>query len=190
MNKFIDLESYKEDLLELARASVYSSLKDIEISGFEDLYSSELASLRNGVFVSIYINSPLGKRLRGCIGNFSSSSNILDSIENLAKESAFADPRFRPISIKEFPDLRFEITILSKPVKVKSWKEIEIGRHGVVLKYGHSRAVFLPQVAVEQGWDVEQMLCALATKANLYEYIWKESDCSFEVFEGSVLSEY
>jgi len=36
---------------------------------------------------------------------------------------------------------------------VKSWKEIQIGKHGVEIARGARRGVFLPQVATETGWD-------------------------------------
>ena len=54
-------------------------------------------------------------------------------------------------------------------------------------KEGHS-AVFLPQVAPEQGWDVSQMLTQLSLKARLPADAWKEG-ASFQVFQAVVFGE-
>ena len=57
----------------------------------------------------------------------------------------------------------------------------------VLSKDGHS-AVFLPQVAPEQGWDVNQMLTRLSLKAQLPADAWKEG-ASFLVFQAVVFGE-
>jgi AMMECR1 domain-containing protein len=54
-------------------------------------------------------------------------------------------------------------------------------------KNGRS-AVFLPQVAPEQGWDVNQMLTQLSLKARLPADAWKEG-ASFLVFQADVFGE-
>ena len=48
-------------------------------------------------------------------------------------------------------------------------------------------AVFLPQVAVEQGWNVEKLLQQLARKAGLREDDWPSARLS--VFEAHVFGE-
>jgi len=48
--------------------------------------------------------------------------------------------------------------------------------------------VFLPQVAPEQGWDVDQMLTQLSLKAQLTADAWKEG-ASFLVFQADVFGE-
>jgi AMMECR1 domain-containing protein len=57
----------------------------------------------------------------------------------------------------------------------------------VLNKNGHS-AVFLPQVAPEQGWDVNQMLTQLSRKAGLPADAWKEG-ANFLVFQADVFGE-
>jgi len=54
-------------------------------------------------------------------------------------------------------------------------------------KDDHS-AVFLPQVAPEQGWDVSEMLTHLSVKAGLPGDAWKEG-ASFLVFQADVFGE-
>jgi AMMECR1 domain-containing protein len=54
-------------------------------------------------------------------------------------------------------------------------------------KDGHS-AVFLPQVATEQGWHREEMLDNLCSKAGLNRDCWKMG-CQLSTFQAVVFSE-
>ena len=63
-----------------------------------------------------------------------------------------------------------------------------LGRDGVYLIKGGRRAVYLPQVAVEQGWDLDETLSSLARKAGLGSDAWKEG-ARFEVFQAQVFHE-
>jgi len=78
--------------------------------------------------------------------------------------------------------------VLTPLQQIAGPEEIEIGRHGVLLEREGHRAVFLPQVAPEQGWDRETMLDHLAMKAGLPRNAWR-SGARFEVFEALVFSE-
>ena len=69
-----------------------------------------------------------------------------------------------------------------------SCDDIEVGRHGVILSKAGRRAVFLPQVAPEQGWDRDTMLTHLAMKAGLPGDAWQEG-ATFETFEAIVFEE-
>ena len=62
------------------------------------------------------------------------------------------------------------------------------GTHGIVLQKGEHRALFLPQVAPEQGWDLETTLENLSIKAGLSPDAWKEG-ASFLVFQAEVFGE-
>ena len=107
----------------------------------------------------------------------------------LAQESAFHDPRFPPLRNEELPQIKIEISILSVPYGVKGPDEIVVGRDGVLLTCNRHRAVFLPQVATEQGWDLETMLNHLAMKAGLYPTAWQQKECMFEVFQAEIFEE-
>jgi AMMECR1 domain-containing protein len=58
----------------------------------------------------------------------------------------------------------------------------------VVLNKAGRSAVFLPQVAHEQGWDLNQTLTQLSLKAGLQGDDWKEG-ASFLVFQADVFGE-
>ena len=88
----------------------------------------------------------------------------------------------------ELPRLAVEVTVLSPRRPIASYEEIRIGTHGVVLQKNGHAALFLPQVAPEQGWNVEQMLDALSEKAGLPRDAWREG-ARLEVFTGQVFPE-
>jgi uncharacterized protein (TIGR00296 family) len=71
---------------------------------------------------------------------------------------------------------------------VASWRDIVIGKHGMVLTKGGCSAVFLPQVAPEQGWGIEETLTHLAMKAGLPPEAWRDG-AEFLVFEAQVIHE-
>jgi len=123
--------------------------------------------------------------LRGCIGSIYASRPLWKDLVERAVDAAAHDPRFEPVRPNELPDLSLEISVLTPLKKVSGPEEIVVGRDGVVLSKGFHRAVFLPQVAPEQGWDRETMLSFLARKAGLPADGWKEG-CTFETFQAQV----
>ena len=126
--------------------------------------------------------------LRGCIGEIVPRREIWKVVREQALNSAFHDPRFSPLEAPELDEIDIEISMLTPPKPIASWKEIVIGKHGVVLSKGGRSAVFLPQVAPEQGWDVEEMLENLSMKAGLPSDAW-HSGTDFLVFEAQVIRE-
>ena len=80
------------------------------------------------------------------------------------------------------------MSALTAPEPIGSSEEIRIGVDGVVLNKGGRSAVFLPQVAPEQGWDVNKMLTQLSLKAGLAADAWKEG-ANFLVFQAEVFGE-
>jgi AmmeMemoRadiSam system protein A len=105
-----------------------------------------------------------------------------------ALDAALRDPRFPAVEAGELRGISVEVTVLSPIREVGSWREIRLGEHGIVLEKGGRRALFLPQVAVEQGWTVETTLDHLAAKAGLGRGDWR-SGARFSVFTGQVFHE-
>jgi len=170
-------------LLRLARETIGLRLNPLsEISSDEP--DRPALQRPSGAFVTLHYRG----ELRGCIGEIVARRPLIEAVAELAVSSAFEDPRFRPLTLEEWPEVTIEISVLTPPRAVDSWEEIEIGRHGVFLHKNGRSAVFLPQVATEQGWDVSTMLSHLARKAGLPPDAWKEG-ATFEVFEAEVFSE-
>lgn len=133
-----------------------------------------------GLFVTLRINGDL----RGCIGHITGRLPLRQALPELTGAAAFEDPRFPPVRPQELPLIRIELSLLSPPAPVESWRDIEIGRHGMTLSLRSRLAVFLPQVATEQGWDLPTTLSALSRKAGLEPLAWQEAACRFQVFEA------
>ena len=76
----------------------------------------EFLETKGGVFVTIFN----GQELRGCIGTYlATNDNLAQEIIQNAISAATADNRFSPITKDEFPDLRYEVSILSPPQSLK-----------------------------------------------------------------------
>jgi AmmeMemoRadiSam system protein B/AmmeMemoRadiSam system protein A len=137
-----------------------------------------------GAFVSLHRHG----HLRGCIGEIFPRRALYEAVAEQAVNAAFRDPRFPRLSEEELDEVDIEISALTTPRRVNSQDDIEIGRHGIVLYKGSRSAVFLPQVAPEQGWGLEETLTHLSMKAGLAPDDWK-TGCEFHVFEAIIFGE-
>ncbi len=126
--------------------------------------------------------------LRGCIGDIFPQKPLYKSVIENAINACFNDRRFPQVSKDECKDITIEISALTAPEPVASADEIRIGTDGVVLNKNNRSAVFLPQVAPEQGWDLDQTLTQLSLKAQLPPDAWKQG-ASFLVFQADVFGE-
>jgi AmmeMemoRadiSam system protein A len=142
-----------------------------------------------GAFVTLRSGKAPGAPLRGCIGRMDAKESLVRTIRAMALSAAFDDPRFPPLERGEYPKISLEITILTPMRQIGNISEIEVGRHGVYLSKGWHSAIFLPQVATEQGWGRDELLVNLCYKAGLSANAWKESDTKFQVFEGRIFEE-
>ncbi len=120
-------------------------------------------------------------KLRGCIGSILPTEPLYRSVMHNAVNAALRDHRFRPVRSEELPEIAVKVSILSHPRSIASPAEFEPGKHGIILQKDGRRAVFLPEVATEQGWDREQTLSHLSRKAGLPRDAWRKG-AQFEVF--------
>lgn len=175
----------QEELLDISRNTLESYIGN----GTTPELSIEHEYLNNkmGAFVTLKKNG----ELRGCIGNFEPTSSLAEVIVHLTIQSATADSRFSPVQLSELPEIKIEISVLSPRFKIEDVEEeIEIGKHGVYLQQGGSAGVFLPQVATEQGWDLETFLGELCRgKAGLPSNCWESDDTEIYVFTAQVFAE-
>jgi len=180
----------KEFILRLARETIETYVKTGKKISIPKEYPQELNKKR-GVFVTIY-KKP--KELRGCIGLPYPQQPLIKGLIEAACESC-EDPRFPPLSKEELKDIFIEVSVLTEPelIKVKNskdyFKEIKIGKHGLILLNGSSGGLFLPQVPVEQKWNVEQYLENLCYKAGLTSDIWMNTLTRIYRFETEIFSE-
>ena len=188
-------EALGRTLVRVARGALEADLSDDPTrldAALRDLADAREASRLQAVFVTLKKTDPLEiarlGELRGCIGQVVPTYPLDLAVAKSALDAALDDPRFPAVEAWELPGLAVEVTVLSPIVPVSSWKEIRVGTHGVVLQKGPNRALFLPQVAVEQGWTLEETLGHLALKAGLSREAWR-SGATFSVFTGQVFHE-
>jgi AmmeMemoRadiSam system protein B/AmmeMemoRadiSam system protein A len=151
-----------------------------------------------GVFVTLYKRSSGaeakmralhgGKELRGCIGSIWPVRPLYQAVIENAIASCSRDYRFAPVRKEELDDIDIEISILTPPRRADSYRDIVIGKDGIILSKHQRQAVFLPMVATEFGWDLDETLRQLCLKAGLRPDDWKEG-CKFDLFETISLEE-
>jgi len=127
--------------------------------------------------------------LRGCIGHIFPVQPLWLELRDSAIAAATGDPRFPAVRSSELAGLELEVSVLTQPRLAPGPEAFVVGRHGVVLRAAGRQAVFLPQVAPEQGWDREATLSHLARKAGLGPGDWRRPDATFLLFEAEVFGE-
>jgi hypothetical protein len=172
----------KRALLALVRETLARKLSRQTVPMAQGLSSG--AQQKRGVFVT------LKKRgdLRGCIGRMIPDKPLHELVGAVALQSALEDPRFRPVTLEELQDLEIEISVLTPMAPVPNADHIIVGRDGVLIRKGGRSAVFLPQVAPEQGWGRDDMLEHLCRKAGLPPGSWKEG-AQLLTFQAIVFSD-
>jgi AmmeMemoRadiSam system protein B/AmmeMemoRadiSam system protein A len=177
-------EKDKETLMHIARTTIEHKVKGKEPPEFE--VDSPILKEKRGAFVTIHKHG----RLRGCIGYIEAIKPLYITIQEMAEAAALNDPRFPPVSSEELPLLDLEISVLTPLRRIKDVNEIQIGKHGIVLKKGYHQGVFLPQVATEQGWDRITFLNEICFKAGIHDKnCWKAKDAEIYIFSAEVFEE-
>ncbi len=176
-------------LVKQARATVESYVRDERLTS---RLTDPLFQEHMGVFVTLHTYP--SHQLRGCIG----IPEPVMTLEKAIKEAAISstqDPRFPPLKKNELLSVIVEVTVLTPPelLHVKDpkdyLKEIIVGKHGLIIrKHGHS-GLLLPQVPVEQGWDVEEFLVQTCYKAWLPPDSYLDPQTKLYIFSGQVFTE-
>ena len=140
---------------------------------------SPAARRRQGAFVTLYAHG----ELRGCIGHMAEDRPLVQNVGAMALAAATEDPRFPPLEPAELRDIEIEISVLTPLERVAGPEAVVLGRDGVQIRKDGRVAVFLPQVATEQGWDRDALLENLCLKAGLAKDAWK-SGAEFWTFRS------
>ncbi|HEY9398285.1 MAG TPA: TIGR00296 family protein, partial [Nitrososphaeraceae archaeon] len=99
------------------------------------------------------------------------------------------------ISEKELDDLIFEVSVLSKPALIQventesSLSNIVIGRDGIILESRYGSGLFLPQVPVEQKWNIREYITNLCHKAGAPSDAWLLPDSKLYTFSSLIFRE-
>lgn len=181
--KFLN-EDEQRELLALAR----KTLEDYLTKGYFSEYVPVSENLYRpfGAFVTLRTR---GGELRGCIGHIEANKPLYKVVQEMAVAAATQDPRFPAVKAEELSDIVIEISVLSPLRRIHNVSEIEVGRHGLLVKKGFSSGLLLPQVAIEWGFDREEFLKQTIFKAGLDPSSLRDSDLEIYIFTAQVFSE-
>lgn len=182
--EFSITESDKTKLLNLARQTLEEIVNDGKISKPDTTDYSNVLKTNCGAFVTLHVNG----HLRGCIGRLVGNLPLHKMIQEMAVSSALHDYRFLPVPPEELKKIDIELSVLSPLKKITDISEIELGKHGILIEKGRHSGVFLPQVATETKWTLDEFLghCA-RDKAGLDWNGWKTADIF--IFTATVFGE-
>jgi AmmeMemoRadiSam system protein A len=181
MNQEYTLDEKKE-LLTIARAAILGYLKNSKREYPRTTNPKFLE--KRGVFVTLHKRGDL----RGCIGYPLPTAPLIHGVVDNAIAAAMDDPRFTSVNLEELNTIDIEISILTVPKKRSSYKDIVIGKDGIIISQGFMRGLLLPQVPVEQKWNKEQYVSYGCLKAGLSADEWKRG-VDIETFQAVVFGE-
>ncbi|HBY99901.1 MAG TPA: hypothetical protein DEO84_01145, partial [candidate division Zixibacteria bacterium] len=170
-------------LLSIARESIKTRLEGKELV-FPDTMPDAL-KLPLGAFVTL---QEAGE-LRGCIGTFHPNSQLYQVVAEMARQAAFSDYRFGPLTKSEFNAIDIEISVLTPMKRIYNPDSVLVGRDGLYIRQGNNSGVLLPQVAVEQGWDRTTFLDHTCLKAGLPSSSWRSEQTELYVFQADIFGE-
>jgi AmmeMemoRadiSam system protein A len=145
----------------------------------EDAWSPALLEPR-----ATFTTLTLEGELRGCCGTIEPQRALVHDVWHNAWASAYADPRFWPVSATELASLAIAISVLTplEPIAAGSEAELiaslESGVDGLVLRCGTMRATFLPAVW-ESLPDPREFVAHLKRKAGLPAASWPRAMAAF-----------
>ncbi|HHW41164.1 MAG TPA: AmmeMemoRadiSam system protein A [Syntrophomonadaceae bacterium] len=126
----------------LARASIEHYLRTHKLLPVPDPLPAGMEG-KAGVFVSLKKHG----QLRGCIGTIEPvQENIAAEIIHNAVSAAVQDPRFWPVELKEVPELKISVDVLTPPEPVASEKDLDPKRYGVIVRSKGRTGLLLPNL--------------------------------------------
>ena len=177
-------------LLSFARKTIEQKIFNLGAQLELESFDSNTFSEKRGTFVTLTIDGGL----RGCIGNIVPQESLLDGVKANAINAAFRDPRFEPLSEKEWEKVKIEISILTdpKPLDYSNRRDLlekmKPGSDGVILKKGYNQATFLPQVW-EQLPEKKEFLTHLCLKAGLDGNEWEKGKLEVSTYQVQAFEE-
>ena len=132
-------------------------------------------------FVTLYEDG----EIRGCIGNCEIFESLAENLARNVLNAAFADPGFPPLEPEELPEIRLEISIPG-PLEPVTPEAAQPEQDGLLLRYAERRALFLPQIVRQQGWDRERALLFLMRKAGMSPEKSTEKCADLKLFRFAV----
>ena len=177
-------EQEKSILLNLARRSIELAVNQRPLPqlNLED-YSPPLREISSS-FVTLMIRG----ELRGCIGALEPYQPLVQDVCEHAAAAALEDYRFSPLTPAEVPLIEIEISRLTppQPMEYKNPQDLlnclRPNIDGVVLRDGHRRSTFLPQVW-EKLPDPAAFLSQLCQKMGAPANLWRRKPLEVFIYQ-------
>lgn len=179
-----------ETIVKIARKTIETYLNENRILEVPEGIHEKLKEFR-GVFVTLEENGDL----RGCIGYPEPVMPLIEALIDAAISAATRDPRFPPVTPREFEAITVEVSVLTKPeiIQVENPRDyienVEIGKDGLIVEIGPYKGLLLPQVAVEWCWNPEEFLSNTCMKAGLQPDCWLADDVKIYRFHSQIFNE-
>ena len=170
--------------MQVARESLENFLKNDQRIEF----ATETPELLKKRAVFVTLRKLDSGDLRGCVGQTEARNPLIEAVAKTTISSAVDDSRFLPVILDELPDLLIEINVLS-PMTPVNPEDVEVGKHGLLINKESYGGLFLPEVAVSQGWDRLTFLNELCRKADLPKDSWQDAEAKLQAFESEAWGE-
>jgi AmmeMemoRadiSam system protein A len=172
----------KDQLLRIARETLTGYLA----TGVTPEYAPKEPGLLQQAAAFVTLRRRDGE-LRGCIGRVEVSEPLYQVVQDCAISAATNDFRFAPVTLGELDDILIEVSALSPFRPIKNPQEVEVGRHGLLIRKGFRVGLLLPQVASDRNWSRQDFIRAICLKAGLPSDGWRDAD--LYVFDAEVFEE-
>lgn len=127
-------------LVILARRAIEACLSDKPLPDTSDMMDFKDPA---GAFVSL----KKGGQLRGCIGTIQPVyPTLAEEVVSNAVSAATRDPRFPPLAEDELEEVTISVDVLTPPVPVSGFEELDPARFGVIVQSGVRKGVLLPDL--------------------------------------------
>jgi len=179
-------DSEKKELLKIARSTIDTYLKENRIPEVDEKSLPAELKSKAGAFVTL----KKAGELRGCIGHFEADNPLYSIVQQMAIASSTHDYRFNKVTLPEMKQIDIEISVLTPMQRISDVNKIRLGTDGIYIKKGSRSGTFLPQVATDTGWSLEEFLghCA-RDKAGIGWDGWKDKDTEIYVYQAFVFGE-
>lgn len=174
----------KQTLLRIAREAIENAVKGKVASPINPTSLTQTLREQGSSFVTLTIHG----ELRGCIGALEAYQPLVEDVREHAIAAALEDPRFPPLTQLELNRIQIEVSRLTSPQELDYadpddlLKKLRPHVDGVILKHGHRRATFLPQV-----WEkipdpvefLEQLCYKMGERGNL----WRQAKLQVLIYQ-------
>lgn len=174
----------KQTLLRVAREAIENAVKGKVASHINPTSLTQTLREQGSSFVTLTIHG----ELRGCIGALEAYQPLVEDVREHAIAAALEDPRFPPLTQLELNRIQIEVSRLTSPQELDYadpddlLKKLRPHVDGVILKHGHRRATFLPQVW-EKIPDPVEFLEQLCYKMGEQENLWRQAKLQVLIYQ-------